>query len=210
MEDNTGSSESKKKSMEDNTRSSESKEQRRKTRSSESKEKRRKSMEDNTRSSESKEKKRKSMEDNTPTENLSYPPIQMTSRARSSPQMASPPLRWAGSSSPHVEPGQNIVLVRPKPLGNPTAPMEADEKIIEEKAVCKVCFAILREEENILKTKCKCSDALIHETCVADGDNCGNCQQKVQTFPVTLVRGLSNSTPVIKKKAKNVLGRFHG
>ncbi|CAL5413854.1 unnamed protein product [Camellia sinensis] len=70
-------------------------------------------------------------------------------------------------------PGQNIVLVRPRTLGqtNPTehngpVPMEGDEEIFEEEAVCKNCFHNLKEE-NILKTECKCGNALIHEECAA-------------------------------------------
>ncbi|KAF5962051.1 hypothetical protein HYC85_003260 [Camellia sinensis] len=71
-------------------------------------------------------------------------------------------------------PGQNIVLVRPRTLGqtnpkehNGLVPMEGDEEIFEEEAVCKFCFDILKEE-NILKTECKCGNALIHEECAAN------------------------------------------
>ncbi|GMP78002.1 hypothetical protein CsSME_00034097 [Camellia sinensis var. sinensis] len=266
MEDNTGSRESKKKSMEDNTRSSKSKE------------KRRKSMEDNTRSSESKEKRRKSMEDNTrPTENESEEDIldegdeeadeehdqepevlvQPEPVVNKAPEVSSAPeeetrvyarivfaqvhsyrltsrsapsfFRKAGQGTPHKMnklhvgatissqsvPGQNIVLVRPRTLGqtNPTehngpVPMEGDEEIFEEEAVCKNCFHNLKEE-NILKTECKCGNALIHEDCAAKwsrtrgNNNCDSCGQEVQTFPVTLVRGLSSSTQVVGREESN-------
>ncbi|KAI8003242.1 Trihelix transcription factor ASIL2 [Camellia lanceoleosa] len=120
-------------------------------------------------------------------------------------------------------PGRNIVLVRPRTLGqtnpkehNGLVPMEGDEEIFEEKAVCKVCFDILKEE-NILKTECKCSIALIHEECAANwlrmrgNNNCDSCGQEVQTFPVTLVRGLSSSTQVVEREESNkCFGCFHG
>ncbi|CAL5416765.1 unnamed protein product [Camellia sinensis] len=61
-------------------------------------------------------------------------------------------------------PGQNIVLVRPRTLGqtnpkehNDLVPMEGDEEIFEEEAACKFCFVVLKKE-NILKTECKCSN----------------------------------------------------
>ncbi|XP_028057882.1 uncharacterized protein LOC114261773 isoform X2 [Camellia sinensis] len=112
-------------------------------------------------------------------------------------------------------PGQNIVLVRPRTLGqtnpkehNSLVPMEGDEEIFEEEAVCKFCFAILKEE-NILKTECKCGNAFIHEECAANwsrmrGDNyCDFCEQEVQTFPVALVRWLSSSTQMVGREENN-------
>ncbi|KAF5962049.1 hypothetical protein HYC85_003258 [Camellia sinensis] len=117
-------------------------------------------------------------------------------------------------------PGQNIVLVRPRTLGqtNPTehngpVPMEGDEEIFEEEAVCKNCFHNLKEE-NILKTECKCGNALIHEDCAAKwsrtrgNNNCDSCGQEVQTFPVTLVRGLSSSTQVVGREESNKSSLF--
>ncbi|CAL5416758.1 unnamed protein product [Camellia sinensis] len=112
-------------------------------------------------------------------------------------------------------PGQNIVLVRPRTLGqtnpkehNGLVPMEGDEEIFEEEAVCKFCFDILKEE-NILKTECKCGNALVHEECAANwsrtrGNNyCDSCEQEVQTFPVALVRWLSSSTQMVDREESN-------
>ncbi|KAI7981682.1 hypothetical protein LOK49_Contig20G00005 [Camellia lanceoleosa] len=112
-------------------------------------------------------------------------------------------------------PGQNIILVRPRTLGqtnpkehNGPVPMEGDDEIFEEEAVCKNCFHNLKEE-NILKTECKCGNALIHEECAAKwsrtrgNNNSDSCGQEVQTFPVTLVRGLSSSTQVVDKEESN-------
>lgn len=112
-------------------------------------------------------------------------------------------------------PGQNIVLVRPRTLGqtnpkehNDLVPMEADEGIFEEEAVCKNCFHHLKEE-NILKTECKCGNALIHEECAATwlrtrgNNNCDSCGQEVQTFPVALVRWLSGSTQMVVREESN-------
>lgn len=117
-------------------------------------------------------------------------------------------------------PGRNIVLVRPRTLGqtNPTehnglVPMEGDEEIFEENAVCKVCFHILKEE-NILKTECKCGNALIHEECAANwsrvrgNTNCDSCGQEVQTFPVALVRWLSSSTQMVDREESNKWSLF--
>ncbi|CAL5347703.1 unnamed protein product [Camellia sinensis] len=112
-------------------------------------------------------------------------------------------------------PGQNIVLVRPRTLGqtnpkehNGLVPMEGDEEIFEEEAICKFCSDILKEE-NILKTECKCGNALIHEECAANwsrtrGNNyCDSCEQEVQTFPVALVRWLSSSTQMVGREENN-------
>ncbi|CAL5416760.1 unnamed protein product [Camellia sinensis] len=152
-------------------------------------------------------------------------------RSRASRTSRSAPsfFRKAGQGTPHKMnklhvgatissqsvPGQNIVLVRPRTLGqtNPTehngpVPMEGDEEIFEEEAVCKNCFHNLKEE-NILKTECKCGNALIHEDCAAKwsrtrgNNNCDSCGQEVQTFPVTLVRGLSSSTQVVGREESN-------
>lgn len=112
-------------------------------------------------------------------------------------------------------PGQNIVHVRPRTLGqtnlkehNDLVPMEGDEEIFEEEAVCKNCFHHLKEE-NILKTECKCGNALIHEECAATwlrtrgNNNCDSCGQEVQTFPVALVRWLSGSTQMVVREESN-------
>ncbi|XP_028057881.1 uncharacterized protein LOC114261773 isoform X1 [Camellia sinensis] len=124
-------------------------------------------------------------------------------------------LRVGATITSQSVPGQNIVLVRPRTLGqtnpkehNSLVPMEGDEEIFEEEAVCKFCFAILKEE-NILKTECKCGNAFIHEECAANwsrmrGDNyCDFCEQEVQTFPVALVRWLSSSTQMVGREENN-------
>ncbi|CAL5416717.1 unnamed protein product [Camellia sinensis] len=249
MEDNTGSRESKKKSMEDNTRSSESKE------------KRRKSMEDNTRPTENESEEdildegdEEADEEHDQEPEVLVQPEPVVNKA---PEVSSAPeeetrvyarilcaevhssrsassfFRKAGQGTPrkmnklHVGatissqsvPGQNIVLVRPRTLGqtnpkehNGPVPMEGDEEIFEEAAVCKICFHNLKEE-NILKTECKCGNTLIHEDCAAKwsrtrGNNCDSCGQEVQTFPVTLVRGLSSSTQVVGREESNKSSLF--
>ncbi|CAL5416753.1 unnamed protein product [Camellia sinensis] len=117
-------------------------------------------------------------------------------------------------------PGQNVVLVRPRTLGqtslkehNGLVPMEGDEEIFEEEAICKFCFDILKEE-NILKTECKCGNALIHEECAANwsrmrGNNyCDSCEQAVQTFPVALIGWLSSSTQMVDREESNKWSLF--
>ncbi|XP_057498572.1 uncharacterized protein LOC130783064 isoform X2 [Actinidia eriantha] len=92
-------------------------------------------------------------------------------------------------------PGHKKVVVRRRTSivrTNGTVCMEGDEEIDEEQAVCKFCFDILKEDENILKTECKCK-ILIHEACAANQSSCKYCKQEVGSFLVTLLRGLGSA-----------------
>ncbi|PSS23964.1 Hydrogenase nickel incorporation protein HypA, partial [Actinidia chinensis var. chinensis] len=102
-------------------------------------------------------------------------------------------------------PGQKKVVVRPRTSIVQTngtdhsiqVCLERDEEIDEEEAVCKFCFDILKEDENILKTECCEKPLLIHEACAANqsrGNNtCDSCGQEFRRFPVTLLRELGSS-----------------
>lgn len=66
---------------------------------------------------------------------------------------------------------------------------EQDEKIHKQEAVCRLCFNMLREDHNVLKTKCKCQFTLMHTECALQywsANKCGVCNQHVQTIPVTI------------------------
>ncbi|PIN25388.1 hypothetical protein CDL12_01860 [Handroanthus impetiginosus] len=64
------------------------------------------------------------------------------------------------------------------------------EKIPKEEAICRFCFNIF-QEDNVLKTKCKCKFTLIHESCATawsqkKGNNkCYVCEQGIRNMPVT-------------------------
>ncbi|KAI3470012.1 hypothetical protein Pfo_026675 [Paulownia fortunei] len=95
---------------------------------------------------------------------------------------------------------------------------EKDEKIPKEKAVCKFCYNIF-EDDNVLKTKCKCKFTLIHEECAViwsreKGNNkCHQCDENIYDIYVTLSRadkGKLIEKPVPHKRSCNWIGRFVG
>ncbi|XP_020547181.1 uncharacterized protein LOC110011443 [Sesamum indicum] len=113
---------------------------------------------------------------------------------------------------------EKLVIVRVKT----TAPNNADglaglkdEKIPKEEAVCRFCFHKF-EDDNVLKTKCRCKFTLIHEHCAVEwsrekGNNikCDVCDQDIQNIPVTL--SLSDQDKLEKpSRFRNWMGRFKG
>ncbi|KAL3506438.1 hypothetical protein ACH5RR_031820 [Cinchona calisaya] len=71
--------------------------------------------------------------------------------------------------------------------------MEKDEEILEEEAVCRFCFFLFEEDQNIFKTKCSCKFTRIHEECAIEwseiecnSNNCEICEQEIRKIPVTL------------------------
>ncbi|KAI8011458.1 hypothetical protein LOK49_LG06G02358 [Camellia lanceoleosa] len=87
-----------------------------------------------------------------------------------------------------------MIVTTPNPLPYHISPVPVgeDAAIPEEEAICKFCFKVLGEE-NVLKTNCRCNNALVHEQCTADwsrvkgNNNCDVCGQVVQNLPVILL-----------------------
>ncbi|PIN25389.1 hypothetical protein CDL12_01861 [Handroanthus impetiginosus] len=88
-------------------------------------------------------------------------------------------------------------------------------KIPKEEAVCRFCFNLF-QEDNVLKTKCKCKFTLIHEPCTIEwSDKKGNkkcdvCEQDMQNIPVTLSMNHNSSDTNKKVKGNSTPNRFYG
>lgn len=64
-------------------------------------------------------------------------------------------------------------------------PLEDDWEIPEELAVCNFCFKKFIVQEIMMKTKCGCKDALVHEACALN-KKCDSCGKNVDKINVTL------------------------
>ncbi|XP_057498557.1 uncharacterized protein LOC130783054 isoform X1 [Actinidia eriantha] len=130
-----------------------------------------------------------------------HPSFERLDRQRTSPERND--FQRGGIITRESVPGQKKVVVRPRTSIVQTNDhsiqvcLERDEEIDEEEAVCKFCFDILKEDENILKTECCEKPRLIHEACAANqsrGNNtCDSCGQEFRSFPVTLLRELGSA-----------------
>ncbi|KAM7485999.1 hypothetical protein LguiA_002008 [Lonicera macranthoides] len=95
-------------------------------------------------------------------------------------------------------PRGNYFIVRPMVSTDNNVPNEDDWEIPEELAVCNFCFEKLIIQEIMMKTKCGCKDALVHEACALN-KNCGSCGKTVDKIKVTLLI-MPNSVEVSKEK----------
>ncbi|KAM7485996.1 hypothetical protein LguiA_002005 [Lonicera macranthoides] len=67
-------------------------------------------------------------------------------------------------------------------------PLEGDQEIFEEDAVCEICFNAFKLNEEMVKMKCKCkSEELVHEAC-ATINNCGVCKHQVEKIHLILLQ----------------------
>lgn len=66
-------------------------------------------------------------------------------------------------------------------------PLEGDQEIFEEDAVCEICFNPFKVNEDMVKMKCKCKSELVHEAC-ATISNCGVCEQQVEKIHLVLLQ----------------------
>ncbi|KAM7489002.1 hypothetical protein LguiB_026486 [Lonicera macranthoides] len=67
-------------------------------------------------------------------------------------------------------------------------PLEGDQEIFEEDAVCEICFNAFKVNEEMVKMKCKCeSEELVHEAC-ATKSSCGVCEQQIEKIHLILLQ----------------------
>ncbi|KAM7489003.1 hypothetical protein LguiB_026487 [Lonicera macranthoides] len=85
--------------------------------------------------------------------------------------------------------------------------LEGHQEILEEDAVCEICFNALKVNEEMVKMKCKCkNEELVHEAC-ATISNCGVCEQQFEKINLILLQLPTNDAGVTthnngKKKLK--------
>ncbi|KAM7489001.1 hypothetical protein LguiB_026485 [Lonicera macranthoides] len=91
--------------------------------------------------------------------------------------------------------------------------LEGDQEIIEEDAVCEICFNALKVNQEMVKIKCKCkSEGLVHEAC-ATKSNCGVCEQQVEKIHLILLQLPTDDagdwgTMALHRLIKSKLGGF--
>ncbi|KAJ4762558.1 RING/U-box superfamily protein [Rhynchospora pubera] len=99
-------------------------------------------------------------------------------------------------------PVRNVVIVRSMPLPcqrhihNDSEVNQTDKEILEEEAVCRICFVPLNEAGSWLRMQCSCKGdlRLVHNECaikwfsLKGNTNCDVCGSPVANLPVTLIR----------------------
>ncbi|KAJ4755782.1 RING/U-box superfamily protein [Rhynchospora pubera] len=102
-------------------------------------------------------------------------------------------------------PVRNIVIVRSMPvpcerhIHNDSVSLEVnqtDKEILEEEALCRICFVPLNEAGSWLRMQCSCKGdlRLVHNECAVKwfslkgNTNCDVCGSPVANLPVTLIR----------------------
>ncbi|XP_074588730.1 uncharacterized protein LOC141844576 isoform X2 [Curcuma longa] len=107
-----------------------------------------------------------------------------------------------------------VISATPRPVTSDVT-IETDvteddgEDILEEEAVCRICFIEFAEGGETLKMECSCKGelALAHQECAVKWFNikgnktCDVCKQEVRNLPVTLLRFQNNQT--LNRRAAN-------
>ncbi|XP_008804711.2 uncharacterized protein LOC103717917 isoform X2 [Phoenix dactylifera] len=86
------------------------------------------------------------------------------------------------------------------------ATQEEGEDILEEEAICRICFLDFKDGRQVLKMECSCKGelALAHEECavkwfsIKGNKTCDICKQDVKNLPVTLMRLQNPQTAIVQ------------